>query len=316
MRDQSAQSVVRAAGVVVLRNRESAPEVLVVHRPHRSDWSLPKGKVDPGEQLLETAVRECIEETGLTVNLGAPLARQSYIALGRPKTVDYWVGTIRADAGFSPDQEIDEIRWIPVADASTVLTYAHDHALVLEALALPNTSPLVILRHAKAVKRSEYDGEIDALRPLTGKGRHQTQALTAVLGAYGITAVHTSTSTRCAETVRVFAATTESELHLENSLSEEGHEAHPKKAAKVVARIVGSPEPGVICSHRPVLPTIMATIAKSLGLSEDDSRLEPKLSPGAFIVIHRAFIDGEIQAVAIERHAAPLGDSEDHDLLA
>ena len=193
--------MVRAAGVVVLRNRESAPEVLVVHRPHRSDWSLPKGKVDPGEQLLETAVRECIEETGLTVNLGAPLARQSYIALGRPKTVDYWVGTIRTDAGFSPDQEIDEIRWIPVADASTVLTYAHDHALVLEALALPNTSPLVILRHAKAVKRSEYDGEIDALRPLTGKGRHQTQALTAVLGAYGITAVHTSTSTRCAETV-------------------------------------------------------------------------------------------------------------------
>ena len=83
-----------------------------------------------------------------------------------------------------------------------------------------------------------------------------------------------------------------------------------------MARIVGSPEPGVICSHRPVLPTIMATIAKSLGLSEDDSRLEPKLSPGAFIVIHRAFIDGEIQAVAIERHAAPLGDSEDHDLLA
>ena len=315
MSDDSTQSAVRAAGVVVLRNRDSAPEVLVVHRPHRSDWSLPKGKVDPGEHLIETAVRECIEETGLTVTLGAPLARQSYTALGRPKIVDYWVSNIRTDAGFNPDQEIDEIRWIPVSYASDILTYAPDHALVLEALALPSTSPLVILRHAKAVKRSEYDGTIDALRPLTGKGRHQAQALTAVLDAYGITAVHTSTSTRCADTVRIFAAAHESDLHLQNSLSEEGHEAHPKKAAKTVARIVSSPEPTVVCSHRPVLPTIMATVAQALGLSVDDPRLEPKLSPGAFVVIHRAFVDGEIQAVAIERHAAPLSDSEDHDLL-
>jgi len=311
----STPSAVRAAGVVVLRNRDSAPEVLVVHRPHRSDWSLPKGKVDPGEHLLETAVRECIEETGFTVTLGAPLSRQSYIALGRPKIVDYWVGNIRTDAGFDPDEEIDEIRWIPVSYASDLLTYAHDYALVLEALALPPTSPLVILRHAKAVKRAEYNGSVDALRPLTGKGRHQAQALTAVLGAYGITAVHTSTSTRCAETVRVFAETNETGLQLESSLSEEGHEAHPKKAGKVVARIASSPEPAVICSHRPVLPTIMANVAQSLGLSVDDPRLEPKLSPGAFIVIHRAFVDGKIEAVAIERHTAPLGDSEDHDLL-
>lgn len=315
MSDDSTESAVRAAGVVVLRNRDSAPEVLVVHRPHRSDWSLPKGKVDPGEHLIETAVRECIEETGLTVTLGAPLARQSYIALDRPKIVDYWIGNIRSDNGFSPDQEIDEIRWIPVSYSSDLLTYAHDHALVLEALALPPTSPLMILRHAKAVKRSEYEGTVDALRPLTGKGRRQAQALTAVLSAYGIAAVHTSTATRCAETVRLFAEATDNELNLESSLSEEGHEAHSKKAAKVVARIVQSPDPAVICSHRPVLPTIMSTVAKTLGMSADDSRLEPKLSPGAFIVIHRAFVDGEIQAVSIERHSAPLGDSEDHDLL-
>ena len=315
MTEPSDNGVVRAAGVIVLRKQDSSPEVLIVHRPHRSDWSLPKGKVDPGEHLLETAVRECAEETGLNVALRAPLTQQSYIALGRPKTVDYWIGVVREDEGFAPDEEIDEIRWVPVDRAGGILTYAHDRDLLIEALALPDTSPLVILRHAKAMKRSDYDGKIDAHRPLSGKGRTQSRALVPLLDAYGITAVHTSDSTRCTETVKRFAKTLDSKVELEPSLSEEGHHENPKRAAKTVRRILESHEPTVICSHRPVMPTLMATLAESLGLSEDDERLDPKMSPGAFIVIHRAFVDGEVRAVAIERHDAPLGDSEDHDLL-
>ncbi|MEY4137568.1 MAG: hypothetical protein RL205_1696 [Actinomycetota bacterium] len=307
--------VVRAAGVVVLRDTDSFPEVLIVHRPHRSDWSLPKGKVDPGEHLLETAVRECAEETGLIVALRAPLPRQSYTALGRPKTVDYWLAVIREDEGFAPDEEIDEIRWVPIDRAAGILTYAHDRELVSEALTVPETSPLVILRHAKAMKRSDYSGKDDALRPLSGKGRTQSKALVALLDAYGITSVHSSDSTRCTETVRRFVKTLDSKLELETSLSEEAHHENPKRAAKAIRRIAESPEPSVICSHRPVMPTIMSALAETLGLPSDDPRLDPKMSPGAFVVIHRAFLDGEVRAVAIERHDAPLGDSEDHDLL-
>lgn len=313
--ENSSSDVVRAAGVVVLRNQETSPEVLIVHRPHRSDWSLPKGKVDPGEHLLETAVRECAEETGLNVSLRAPLTQQSYVALGRPKTVDYWIGVIRDDEGFAPDEEIDAIRWVPVDRAAGVLTYAHDRELIAEALALPETSPLVILRHAKAMKRSDFDGRVDADRPLSGKGRTQAKALVPLLDAYGITAVHTSDSTRCTETVKRFVKTLDHKVDLESSLSEEAHHENPKRAAKTVRRILENAEPAVICSHRPVMPTIMATLAEVLRLSVDDGRLDPKMSPGAFVVIHRAFIDGEIRAVAIERHDAPLGDGEDHDSL-
>jgi 8-oxo-dGTP diphosphatase len=315
MSDPTASDLVRAAGVVVLRRQDSSTEVLLVHRPHRSDWSLPKGKVDPGEHLLETAVRECAEETGLNVTLGAPLSQQSYLALGRPKTVDYWIGVIREDEGFAPDEEIDEIRWVPVDRAASILTYAHDRELVNEALTIPDTSPLVILRHAKAMKRADFDGRVDAHRPLSGRGRTQSKALVPLLDAYGITAVHSSDSTRCTETVKRFAKTLEGKVELETSLSEEAHHESPKRTAKAIRRILESPEPTVICSHRPVMPTIMATLAEGLGLSMDDARLDPKMSPGAFVVIHRAFVDGAVRAVAIERHDAPLGDSEDHDLL-
>ena len=219
MSENSTTDVVRAAGVVLLRDQESVPEVLIVHRPHRSDWSLPKGKVDPGESVPETAVRECAEETGLIVALRAPLPQQSYIALGRPKTVDYWVGVIRDDEGFAPDEEIDEIRWVAVDRAASILTYAHDRELVAEALTMPDTSPLVILRHAKALKRSDYDGSIDAHRPLSGKGRSQAKTLVPLLEAYGITAVHTSDSTRCTQTVKHFAKTLGHEPELEKRIT-------------------------------------------------------------------------------------------------
>jgi len=315
MTEQVVNDVVRAAGVVVLREQNSLREVLVVHRPHRSDWSLPKGKLDPGEYLLETAVRECAEETGLDVVLRAPLSRQSYIALGQPKTVDYWIGVIRADEGFIPGEEIDEIRWVAVDRAAGLLTYAHDRDLVNEALDQPDTSPLVILRHAKAAKRSDYNGDADTHRPLSGKGRSQSKALVPLLDAYGLTAVHSSDATRCTETVKRFAQTVESKIELESSLSEEAHHENPARAARAVRRIIASPEPAVICSHRPVMVTIMAALAESLGLSPEDTRLNPKLSPGAFMVIHRAFVDDEIRAIAIERHDAPLSDSEDNDLL-
>lgn len=316
---------VRAAGVVVLREGDSGTEVLLVHRPHRSDWSLPKGKVDPGEQLIETAVRECAEESGILVALRAPLPQQAYVALGRPKTVDYWLGVIREDEGFAPDEEIDEIRWVTLDRAAGILTYAHDRELVQQAAGIPATSPLIILRHAKAMKRADFDGEIDAQRPLSGKGRTQSKALIPLLDAYGITSVHSSDSTRCTETVRRFAKAIGTKVRLVPAVSEESHAESAKRAAKAVRRLVESPEPTVLCSHRPVMPTIMATIAESLGLDADDSRLEPRMSPGAFVVVHRAFINGGIAAIAIERHEAPLvesappgddallGSSEDHD---
>ena len=120
-------STIRAAGVVLLREGRRGTEVCVLHRPGHNDWSLPKGKVDAGETLPMTARRETLEETGSDVVLGAPLPGQRYRVEGRQKTVDYWVGRIRAGGGgFRPNREIDKMEWLPPARAKVKLSYPRD----------------------------------------------------------------------------------------------------------------------------------------------------------------------------------------------
>lgn len=70
--------LVHAAGAVLWRHRRNAVEVALIHRPRYDDWSLPKGKVDPGETEPVTAVREILEETGQHAHLGRRLGAVSY----------------------------------------------------------------------------------------------------------------------------------------------------------------------------------------------------------------------------------------------
>lgn len=136
------EASIRAAGVVVFDSPAEATErrFLAVHRPHRHDWSLPKGKVDPGETTPCTAVRECDEETGYRVVLGAPLPSTHYVSGDAHKSVDYWVGHVREDEGFAPDEEVDEVRWVPVSEASAFLTYSDDAAIVRLAAGAPSST--------------------------------------------------------------------------------------------------------------------------------------------------------------------------------
>ncbi len=122
---------VEAAGGVIVRVGAEGPEICIVHRPHREDWSLPKGKLDPGESFEEAALREVLEETGLTVSLGEELASTHYEdQKGRPKVVRYWRMTVAGDPGFHPNDEVDELRWLTPADALALLSYEHDRVLV------------------------------------------------------------------------------------------------------------------------------------------------------------------------------------------
>lgn len=126
----------RAAGAGAgfgVRVEPASVEVLVVHRPRYDDWTLPKGKLDPGESLVECARREVEEETGLVCEIGPELTDVTYVDhQGRTKLVRYWAMTV-ASGSFAPNDEVDEVRWLAVDDARRILSYSHD-GVVLDAL--------------------------------------------------------------------------------------------------------------------------------------------------------------------------------------
>lgn len=118
---------VRAAGGVIVRDGL----VCVVHRPHRADWSLPKGKLDRGESFEDAALREVQEETGLVCTLGEEFpATEYHDQKGRPKVVRYWRMEVLEDPGFAPNDEVDELRWLAPTDAVDLLSYDHDKTLL------------------------------------------------------------------------------------------------------------------------------------------------------------------------------------------
>ena len=123
------EAEVKAAGGVVLRDGRIA----VVHRPRYDDWSLPKGKLDPGESWEECALREVHEETGLRCALAGELSHTSYTdRKGRAKLVRYWRMEVTGEDPFTPDDEVDELRWLAPADAAALLSYPHDAELIQE----------------------------------------------------------------------------------------------------------------------------------------------------------------------------------------
>lgn len=194
--------VIRAGGGLVFRFSSSGqPEVLVVHRPRYDDWSLPKGKNDPGETSLAAAVREVWEETGYRCRVIAPVGRHEYPALGGWKEVDYFAMTPRTHTGFQPDSEVDEIRWIPVSD-TRLLTYAFDQRLVEDAdyPTLSATRTLFFVRHAAAGSRRRWT-EPDHIRPLTNKGWRQSHALAERLAGEGVERLVSSPYVRCMQTL-------------------------------------------------------------------------------------------------------------------
>jgi 8-oxo-dGTP diphosphatase len=121
---------IRAAGGIVHRKSGDSTEVLVVHRPKYSDWSLPKGKLDPGETLEQAALREVEEETGWRCNLGPHIGKNEYRDRdGRSKRVDWWLMD-PIDGEFAPNDEVDEIRWVALDEVRDLLTHDDDYELI------------------------------------------------------------------------------------------------------------------------------------------------------------------------------------------
>ena len=299
---------IEAAGAVLVRPGPDGPEVAVVHRPHRADWSLPKGKLAAGERHDVAAVREAFEETGVRCALGPVLGQQRYEVEGVPKRVRYWRATVVGSEPRDPDAEVDEIRWLRRKAARALLTYADDRSLVDDALALPDTVATIVLRHAEAMKRAAWAdsgdplADSDAQRPLDEAGIRQAHDLVGVLSAYDPRFVVSSDARRCRATVEPYAVHRDLRVHVVHALSEEGCADDPAATRRAVTELLDVRDAAVWCTHRPVLPLLVATVGTVLGLDGHDGPstpgLEPRLRPGAGIVLHR---DPAGRLVAVDR---------------
>ncbi len=298
---------ITAAGAVVTRDSENGLEFLLVYREFRNDWTFPKGKLEPGENIVGTAVREVREETGYAIRLGVPLPQRHYQVDGVPKDVYYWHATV-LEGDFSPNEEVSSIAWVSRDVAEEMLTYAHDIDVLNAANEAVQTVPLIIIRHTQALKRVEWSltpvGSTapDSTRPLTSVGRMQANALVSAMAAFGITQVHSSDSRRCQDTVGPYAGARSLRVILESSVSEEQHSLKPDVASNRVQELAQNADPIVLCTHRPVMPTVMSALSELLKVSISlAAAFDPALTPGSMVIFHRDVNDLN-KVIAVERH--------------
>lgn len=298
------QPSIEAAGVVLLREVDGEKLVCVIHRPRHKDWSLPKGKLDRGESKIVGAFRESWEETGVTVQLGIPLTPQRYKVAGENKIVYYWRATIGREGTFVANGEVDKMDWFPIDKACERLTHRRDVQSVKEAATSPETSPLIILRHTKAMRRALWGGKSrDMDRPLAVAGRQQAIALTEILNAYGISRVYTSPANRCVSTVAPFAQDFNHKIRLEPMFSEVDFPIDTEAALKRLEKITTKAVPTVLCTHRPVLPEVLKQLATQFKIKGGAKVFDKPLKPGEFFVLHRKRKkNGKLVVVAVERH--------------
>ncbi|KQZ08960.1 NUDIX hydrolase [Agromyces fucosus] len=306
-------TAIYAAGAVCWRLIDGKVHVLVIHRTVYGDVTIPKGKVDPGESLPQTAVREIAEETGLAVALGVPLGVSRYpLPSGREKIVHYWAAEVSDRAvqrsTFKPNAEVAALEWVTVKRARGYLSYEPD-VEILDAFAklldqdVTSTFSLAVVRHGKAVSRSSWSGD-DATRPLTERGVEQAAGLVATLSAWAPKRIVSSPAVRCVTTVTPLAAAAGLEIKRDAGISQDAWESGEDEVRRVVGKRVRAGKSAIICSHGPVLPEIMREVALATGTPLGSYVTDAAgLETGAFSVVHLSATSPGSGIIAIETHA-------------
>jgi 8-oxo-dGTP pyrophosphatase MutT (NUDIX family) len=301
-----------AAGAAIWRPAADPPqgaqepgdaEVLLVHRPNYDDWSLPKGKSEPDEHILLTAVREVWEETCVRPVLGPRLPTVEYISWGHPKRVSYW-SAFSFGHEAAPGNEIDAVSWLPLAQAREQLADTHDDP-VISAFRPRETVPLILVRHASAGHKADWPGD-DESRPLDAQGAADAQALAGLLACFAPAArVISSPALRCAATVRPFAAGFGGTVEAAVSLAPPGrytgfssYRTSPGDSLRrLLSDLVADRRPAVLCLHRENLPDVLAAACSVLGATAA-LPADPSLPKGGFWVGHA----GAGELAALERY--------------
>jgi 8-oxo-dGTP pyrophosphatase MutT (NUDIX family)/phosphohistidine phosphatase SixA len=274
---------VRAAGGVVWRPDKGKIEVALVHRPRYDDWSLPKGKLLDGEPVLAGAVREVVEELGSRVAVSRRVGDVSYGVPDGLKNVTYWVMR-HLDGTFRPNSEVDEVDWVRPKAARERLSYDVDRRVMADFAAVPIPDSMILLvRHAKAGKRSEWRGE-DKKRPLEPAGEAQSARLANLLEMFAPDRIVSADLTRCIETVRPLAERLGITIRIDPVFGDEAFAASPNATEDAVLALAKPGKVSVISSQGVTIPNLIDRLGRGV--------LDPDTRKGAFWAL--SVVDGTV----------------------
>jgi 8-oxo-(d)GTP phosphatase len=235
-------------------------DIAIVHRPKYDDWSLPKGKVDQGEQFVVTARREVCEETGAHARCGQVVGEQRYRVAAGMKYVRYWEMAYTG-GDFVPQDEVDELRWMPTPAAVRKLSYDHDRQLAQRFADAPiANATLLLVRHANAGKKRRWKDD-DKLRPLDPEGLAQAALLSVVAPCYEPARIVSADLVRCADTVRPVSHDLGIPIDIEPRLGSSAYAADPKATVEWVREQIEAGGTTMLCSQGEVIPDLLTRLS-------------------------------------------------------
>ncbi|AEB43385.1 NUDIX hydrolase [Micromonospora maris] len=255
----SGVAVIRAAGGVVWRPApDGSVQVCLVHRPRYGDWTLPKGKLEPGEHPLLAAAREVAEEADAQAVPQVRLPSVQYRSEGLLKTVDYWSMRAVGTGGFQPGTEVDDMRWLDVDDAVALVSYPHDAQVLAAFAALPQaTAAILLVRHGHAGERLGWSGP-DTGRPLDARGWSQAHALAPLIALIRPTRLISASPRRCVQTLDPAAALLDLPIEIRGDLDEpragQQTDECALAAAAALTALAAQGAPVAACSQGKVIP--------------------------------------------------------------
>lgn len=310
--DEHPHSTILAAGVLPWRENGRGLEVLIIHRPRYNDWSWPKGKLDDGETLPECATRETLEEIGLRVTLGLPLPSIHYtVGKGTSKEVWYWAAEATRLEPTPDGGEVDRTAWVTPDEARHLLSNDSDKE-PLDALvsayerSILRTAPFIVLRHAKAKPRSTWS-RAEGERPLAATGRRQALSVAQLVAVWSPERLVSSPWRRCVETITPYVKKSRRNLKTITAFTEKSAKSKPKRTRKETRALLDKRRSTLLCTHRPVLPLVMAELEEAVTTRDAHAILaslptkDPFLKPGAIIVAQQA-LDRSGRIVSIEHY--------------